>query len=323
MVLRTAVAFIICACSVVNGVEYDSTDTEMQSLMHSGSQSELGSHTLVEVAQLVRKSADRAGCATSMVQTWGMSWVRIMDLMATKGCTLAKVIDMLTNVFQEGKLEALESVGISVVTSPPCGEPLAAALQQQSNVTMFLEATHALDQGAQKQVSEVRNIANSMRATTVKTAELAKSAALQAVACKGFTRFIAGLPVTLNTFVEAMDSANRPQGEDLLQMSGLDTQHADMLQSLQYTIDRIEAEISAFQVYAGDMVKYCTEMRQCSTTLSMWQGLDDATQHCIDVYSAFDCNSMPKVCKAVNANIPMSRPPSEANPLIDPMEQMR
>lgn len=250
-----------------------------------------------ELNYLLRETADCAARATGFVEEWGSAWTDFMELLVPSKSVMAQLLDVLTPLLTEGRMESLASMGIAQRTKPPC--------VQQGGATMLLETAQALDKSVSDQVSELNDNVASIHASSVELAKLAGSVSLlEQVMCPAFTDFIKHFHETIQAFADSLRSVhslvqqNRPE---LLQLNGSDAQRVALKQLLQRTNDACEAESTAFIQYANDMVKYCQAMRGCTKTLALWSGLDQSTQECIDTFSKYGTNSSVLLCEREHA----------------------
>jgi hypothetical protein len=241
-----------------------------------------------EVAQLLHQATDCAGQATAFVQTFGEAWTDFMDLLLPQNSKLSQLIDALTPLLKEGRMESLAAIGIAERTKPQCPNSL-----QQTNPSMLLEATQALNKASGEQAEELHDNVAQIQATAEKMTTLVSKAGplLEPLMCPAFADFIKGF---YKNTIKNFEGTLAKREAKLLQVEGTS---AAMTQSLRLTESTCKEELSAFVVYAQDMVQYCTAMRDCKKTLYLWTGLDKASQKCIDVFSKYSMESKARLCK--------------------------
>jgi len=250
---------------------------------------ELSDEGVAEVMQLIHQASDCAGHATAFVRNFGQAWTDFMEDLLPQNRKLSQLIDFLTPHLKEGRMQAQQAIEIAERTKPQC----SASLQQTSS-SMLLEVTQALRKTTDEQVEEFEANVEAIESTADRlTKLLSGTTVLSSVVCPAFGNFIehyhsTTIPVLKQHIQHILAS------KSMLQVEGTT---AAMAQSLRLTESACKEELSAFVDYAKDMVNHCKAMRECTTTLSFWKGLDDASQKCIDVFSQYSMDSDARVCK--------------------------
>lgn len=270
--------------------------TAAGALMQRTSQTETVDYSNTEVVGLLHETSNCAARTTGFVGQWGEVWTDFMELLVPSNTVMAQLINALTPLLTEGKMEALASMGIAQRTKPPCDQHGAA--------TMLLETALALEKSVSEQVSELHDNLDSIHTTLVKLA--GTSSLMESVMCPAFTNFINHFHETVQLFVDHLREGRdlyrheqlvQQSKPDLLQAKGADAQRTELMVVLQRTNDACEGGSKAFVEYADAMVKYCQAMRDCSTTLAMWSGLDQATDKCIATFRKYRTGDTDLLCK--------------------------
>jgi len=246
-----------------------------------------------EVVQLIHEVSDCAGQATAFVYHWGKAWTKFIELLLPQTSMLSQFIDLLTPVLKNGRVEALAAIGCADSTTPNCA---STSSLQQASPSILLETTNALSDGMCKQAGEVREILEAIKGTAQQLQDIVSvPTVFQSLLSKQFLDFTQGSYLqTIENFLQDLPQCTAAAEDgSLLQVEG--TAEA-MAQSLRLTANTCTGEASAFLQYGQDMVQHCTTIREGTTLLESWTGLEEASQHCIDVFSDYTENSEMHLC---------------------------